>query len=182
MRYITYNCIILDDFFIVKTQKLIFFTNYKDYYLGDNTSSLKSHKEEVHWDITSQSLTVYQNKDIERIKFCNILAKKFIWKSGLFYFAKMRFSGKGYKVKKTKKKRSFKFYFGKSHISYVFSGGLIFKKLSKFRLFFISNNKKRINRIKKMVILVRPINRFTKRGLRFTKQFILKRPGKKTNY
>jgi len=33
-----------------------------------------------------------------------------------------------------------------------------------------------------MVILIRPINRFTKRGLRFTKQFILKRPGKKTNY
>ena len=33
-----------------------------------------------------------------------------------------------------------------------------------------------------MIIKIRLINKFTKRGLRFTKQFILKRPGKKTNY
>lgn len=172
----------LDDFFIVKTKKLVFFTNYKNYYLGDSTNFLSNNKEETHWDVTSQSLIVYQNKNLEKIKFCNILTKKFMWKSALFYFSKMRFTGKGYKVKKTKKKKSFKFYFGRSHISYAFGGGLIFKKLSKFRFFFISNNKKRINKIKNMIIKIRLINKFTKRGLRFTKQFILKRPGKKTNY
>ena len=94
----------------------------------------------------------------------------------------MRFTGKGYKIRKSKAKRSLKFYFGRSHQTYVFSGGLNFKRLSKYRLLLLANNKKRLNRITRLVLCIRPINRYTKRGLRCTRHFILKRPGKKSTY
>ena len=94
----------------------------------------------------------------------------------------MKFTGKGYKIRKSKAKRSLKFYFGRSHHTYVFSGGLNFKRLSKYRLLLLANNKKRLNRIASLVLQVRPVSRYTKRGLRCTRHFILKRPGKKSTY
>ena len=177
-----YNCVIFDELFIVKTTKLIFCSTYKNYYLGEQNAKYTNSNEEIHWDISTQSMNVYKNKLDDFSTKYNKLSKLFTWKMGLFYYSKMRFTGKGYKIKKTKIKKSFKFYFGKSHITYAFGGGLVFKKLSKYRLFFISNNKKKINKVRNLILSIKPINKFTKRGLRVTKHFILKRPGKKTNY
>lgn len=94
----------------------------------------------------------------------------------------MKFTGKGYKIRKSRPKKSLKFYFGRSHKTSVFSGGLNFKRLSKYRLLLLTNNRKRLNRITTLVLRVRPISRYTKRGLRCTRHFILKRPGKKSTY
>lgn len=99
-----------------------------------------------------------------------------------FFFKKFKFTGKGYKIKKTKNKKSFQFFFGYSHKIFLISGGCQLRKLTKYKLFLITNNKKKLNKICTIIKLIKPANLFTKRGLRASKQKIFKRPGKKSTY
>jgi hypothetical protein len=179
--YLNCNYPIFTDFFIVKTTQTIQYANYNQYYYGDLDFKLNNLKN-IHIDITSQCSNIFKLSENHEIKAANKLFKLFIWKSALFYYTKIKFTGKGYKIKKIKKKESLKFYFGRSHFNYIFGGGLNLKKLSKYRLLVISNNNKKSNIITKIVCSVRCLNKFTKRGLRPLKYFVLKRPGKKTNY
>lgn len=179
--YLSCNYPTFHDFFIVKKDTIIQYANNKQYFYGDLNlkSTLYS---DIHLDITSQCSLTHKLKSKTKLDAANKLFKNFIWKSILFYYTKIRFNGKGYKIKKIKKKKSFKLYFGRSHFNYIFSGGLNLKRLSKYRLLIIGNNAKRNNIVKRIVCSTRPLNKFTKRGLRPLKYFILKRPGKKTNY
>lgn len=179
--YLTTNYPIFNDFFIVKTKKTLQYASYKDYYYGDSNLTLRL-PNSVHLDITSQCSNIYKLTELIKVKNANKLFKLFIWQSALFYYTKIKFTGKGYKIKKIKKKESLKLYFGRSHFNYLFGGGLNLKKVSKYRLLLISNNQKKNNTVTKILCSTRWLNKFTKRGLRPLKFFILKRPGKKTNY
>ncbi len=179
--YLNCNYPVFTDFFVVKNEKIIQYAHNKHYFYGDLNFKNDSYND-VHLDITSQCSLVHKLKTKSKIQAINKLFKLFIWKSILFYYTKIRFTGKGYKIKKIKKKKSFKLYFGRSHFNYVFAGGVNLKRLTKYRLLIIGNNTKKNNIIKRLVCSARPLNKFTKRGLRPLKYFILKRPGKKTNY
>lgn len=179
-RKIIYNLIHLNQFKLYQTPKLHFYLDYKNYFLGDAFSITQ--KIPTHIDLTTQSLNYEilsnRKKNLKAIKSL----QQFTFKLSSCYYKKLRFLGKGYKIKKSKKKKSFKLYFGRSHRQYLFSGGLRFKKLSKYRLYLLTNNKKRLNRIMNLTLKAKPLNRYTKRGFRCTRQFILKRPGKKSTY
>lgn len=172
------NYPIINNFFIVKNNKLVNYIEYSAYYQGDNSAMVTK----THIDLTTQSTNIKKNTGVAKIQYWNKLIKKFCWNLGLFYYKKIKFTGKGYKIKKIKKKKSFKLYFGKAHYTYIFSGGLNLKRLTKYKLLMVNNNRKRLNKIANNLCNVRLINKFTKRGLRLSKHFILKRPGKKTNY
>jgi ribosomal protein L6P/L9E len=107
--------------------------------------------------------------------------KQFLFKISYFFFKKIKFTGKGYRIKKSFKK-SFKFFFGYSHNVYIVYGGLVIKKISKYKILLLSNNKKKINKINKIIINIKKINIYTKRGLRGMQQLIFKRSGKKSTY
>lgn len=94
---------------------------------------------------------------------------------------KLRFTGKGYKIKKNILKQ-FKFYFGYSHPTFLLTEKIKLKKLTKYKLCIISNFYWKFLLLKNFLKKIRHINKFTKRGLRFTKQFVFKRPGKQSTY
>jgi ribosomal protein L6P/L9E len=106
----------------------------------------------------------------------------FFYSFNFFFFKKFKFVGKGYKIKKVKIKKSFKFYFGYSHKIFLVYGGAQLRKLTKYKLFLLGNNQKKIQTILLILKNIRKLNMFTKRGLRATKQIIHKRPGKKSTY
>ena len=110
------------------------------------------------------------------------LYEHFFFSFNYFFFKKFKFTGKGYKIKKVKYKKSFQFFFGYSHKIYLIAGGCQLRKLTKYKLFLISNNKKKINKVTLIIKKIKPINLFTKRGLRAMKQKVFKRPGKKSTY
>ena len=168
------------NFTIYQTSYTGFYTNYRSYFLGEKL--IPKDTEDAYIDLTTQSTSVNKLSNTQVMLAAAKKLQQFTYKTSLFYYRKLKFTGKGYKIKKSKLKKSFKFYFGRSHTQYLFSGGLRFKKLSKYRLFLVSNNKKRLNRIMTLSLRTRPLNRYTKRGLRCTRQFILKRPGKKSTY
>lgn len=165
---------------IYKTNHTGFYTNYRSYFLGEKLTAKET--ETSYIDLTTQSTSTKKLSNTQGMLAAAKKLQQFTYKTSLFYYRKLKFTGKGYKIKKSKLKKSFKLYFGRSHTQYLFSGGLRFKKLSKYRLFLLSNNKKRLNRIMTLTLKTRPLNRYTKRGLRCTRQFVLKRPGKKSTY
>jgi hypothetical protein len=106
----------------------------------------------------------------------------FFYSFNYIFFKKFKFIGKGYKIKKVRIKKSFQLYFGYSHKIFLISGGCQLRKLTKYKLFLITNNYKKIYKIRLIIKNIRKLNFFTKRGLRAMKQKIFKRPGKKSTY
>jgi ribosomal protein L6P/L9E len=64
----------------------------------------------------------------------------------------------------------------------MFVGGLASRKISKQQIVMLSNDEKVSNVVSGQLSRVRWINHYTKRGVRCAKQFVVKRPGKKTTY
>jgi len=106
------------------------------------------------------------------IKSINEFLKQFY----LCNFTKIKFTGKGYKIKKNSK-QSIVLLFNRSHTTTLWWRGIFLKKLKKYKMYI------RYNKQDKMVINtilnIRPINIFTKKGLREARQIFLKKKGKK---
>lgn len=95
---------------------------------------------------------------------------------------KIRFTGKGYKIRKSRRSLAYKLNFGLSHKTVAVCGGLATRKTAKHRVFIASNISKVANRGAALIVAVRKPNPYTKRGLRGGRHLMIKRPGKKTNY
>ncbi len=119
------------------------------------------------------------SKKIEVLKKLNM----FLMSWHHYFFLKMRFKGKIYKVKRTKKKK-LKLSFGRSHKTIVILKNLFLKKRKKqkHKFFFISSNLNELKQSASIIKNVRPINMFTQRGLRLSRQIIYKKIGKKSSY
>ncbi len=98
----------------------------------------------------------------------------FSWES--FFFKKITFTGKGFKIKK--KQKIIYFFFNKSHISLIICNSAIIKKIHKNKIIFFYKNIKLYDTILNKILKIRYANIYTKRGLRFSRQLILKRKGK----
>ncbi len=130
---------------LYQNQDFTFYSSYRSYFLGDRVKAEEINK--THIDLGAYSVAY---GPISAVSSDLALAKnlqKYTYASTAFFYRKLRFTGKGYKIKKSRLKKSFKLYFGRSHRQYLFSGGLRFKKLSKYRLYLLSNNRKKLNRI-----------------------------------
>ena len=98
--------------------------------------------------------------------------KQFIfWK-----FIKIKFFGKGFKIKKNSTSNML-LLFNRAHITNIFWKNLFIKKIKKYKMYvyYTNHNLNLINDILK----IRYINMFTKKGLRRTRQIILKKKSKK---
>jgi hypothetical protein len=97
-----------------------------------------------------------------------------------FYFyknIKIKFLGKGYKIKK-KNNNSIIFFFNRSHVTSLWYNLIIVKKIKKRKILFsfLKYNWNYINIFKK----IRYVSTYTKRGLKLSRGLFLKRKGKKT--
>lgn len=98
-----------------------------------------------------------------------------------FFFKKIKFRGKGYYMYRNRR-NTIVFRFGKSHRTYRYGFYLFLKVLSKTSIFFASRSLLNLNFFLLSVFSVRPINLFTLRGIRFTRQIIYKKIGKISSY
>lgn len=102
--------------------------------------------------------------------------QKYVKQINNYYFTKIKFAGKGYKIKKNNVKNML-LLFNRAHITNIWWRNLIVKKLKKYKIYIRYTGID--NKIIKTILSVRNINIFTKKGLRKSKQILFKKKGKK---
>lgn len=107
---------------------------------------------------------------------------EFLKKLNNYYFIKIKFKGKGYKIEFFRKKKTINFLFGNSHKSIILYKNLKIKKIKKYKLILYKNNLHNLKKTINKIINIRKINDFTNRGLRKSRQIIIKRKGKKGSF
>lgn len=161
---------------IILKKKIMLLNLYKNNYNGYYVNETK--KKNVYIDISAPGINFIffkkkQKKNLEK----NIFFSQFF-----FFFNKIKFKGKGYKIKINKALNTLNFYFGHSHLSALFLTKLALKRVKKFKFIALSTKIEKINDFKKKIQLVKPLSLYTKRGLRLSRQLTKKRPGKKKTY
>jgi hypothetical protein len=102
----------------------------------------------------------------------------------LFYcplFLKLKFKGKGYYIYKNKRS-TITPQFGYAHRLYLYSYFVSVKFLSKTSIMLFGLNTQDLSTISFGIKKMRPINIFTGRGVRFSRQIIYKKVGKVSSY
>lgn len=100
----------------------------------------------------------------------------------LYFYSKIKFKGKGFRIKFLKKSKIIKFFFGRSHITFIVIKNICKKRINKYKFILKSINKKSLNKLSKKITNIKKFNVYTLRGIRKSKQIIFKRKGKKGTY
>ena len=143
--------------------------------------SLPSLKKYVSFDLNCNLFrlnTVYSNIYI-RTFFKN--SSNSISTLSLPIFKKIKFKGKGYYIYKNYR-NTVTPQFGHSHRIYVYSFFAPVKFLTKTSILIFGINKSDIVKSGQRIKALRPINIFTGRGVRFSKQLVYKKAGKVSSY
>ena len=152
------------------------------FYCYNKTYYYKFSAKHFYFDEETNSAVISFKTKIECTSFFTNFFKKFIKSVDCYFFLKIKFKGKGYKIKFFKKKKIMKFYFGRSHLTYVRYKRIILKKNLKYKFVLKSNNLEFLKKAGSTTLSVKPINIFTLRGLRIGRSIIYKRKGKKGSY
>jgi ribosomal protein L6P/L9E len=99
----------------------------------------------------------------------------------LIFFKKIKFKGKGYYIYKNKR-NTVALQFGYSHIKRLFFFFISLKFLSKTSILFFGLNQNSVFLASKKLFSVRPLNIFTGKGMRFTRQIVYRKTGKVSSY
>lgn len=99
----------------------------------------------------------------------------------IFFYKRVSYSGKGYRLY-IKSKSKIYFQLGYSHKYYLFSYGVTIKPILKSKLLLLSSSLRELSVFSKMVYKLRPLNIFTLKGIRFTRQLVYKKVGKVSSY
>jgi hypothetical protein len=134
---------------------------------------------------TSNYIIIYKNNKLLKQLKIRVLEKKilqFLTCLLIYYKIKIKFKGKGLKITKYKKIKGLKFFFGKSHLNLLLYNKILLKKIRKYKFILMSTNHKLLKLVSKRIILIKPLNCYTKRGLRNSKEIWYKRISRKTSY
>jgi len=112
--------------------------------------------------------------------YMNLLLNIFYSFSKLF-FLKLKFKGKGYYIYKNSR-NTITSQFGHSHRIYIYSIFISVKFLTKTTVFLFGSSKTDILTTGYLIKKAKPINIFTGRGVRFSRQIIYKKTGKVSSY
>jgi hypothetical protein len=97
------------------------------------------------------------------------------------FFCKLKFKGKGYYIYKNAR-NTLALQFGYSHLLYLYSFFLNVKFLTKTSVLMFGINIKDIFFLSNTFFKIKPINIFTGKGIRFSKQIVYKKTGKISSY
>ena len=116
--------------------------------------------------------TTNHDKNHIDLKKLNSFLKQFY----LCEVTKIKFTGKGYKIKKNTTS-SIIMLFNRAHMTVIWWNNIILKKLKKYKLYikYTPYNQ----HIVRTILSLRNINIFTKKGLRKSRQIVYKKKGKK---
>lgn len=97
------------------------------------------------------------------------------------WFRKLKIRGKGYYIYKNIR-NTVTHQFGHSHRIYIYLFSISIKFLSKTQIFLFGTSKKDVFTAGLSIRSSKPLNIFTSRGVRFSKQIIYKKVGKVSSY
>lgn len=155
--------------------------NKKSFYVYNNIYFYKFSAYDYYIDDGLNSVIISTNNLKTNYKHMNFF-KKFLKSLDCYFFLKIKFKGKGYKIKYIKRKKKITFFFGRSHITIIKYKGIILKKNLKYKFILKSNDLERLKKNAIMTTGVKPVNIFTNRGIRISRSTIFKRKGKKGSY
>ena len=96
-------------------------------------------------------------------------------------FLKLKFKGKGYYIYKNRR-NTITPQFGYAHRTYIYAYFVTVKFLSKTSIFLFGFSKKDLFDIAYKIKAMRPINIFTGRGVRFSREIVYRKQGKVSSY
>ena len=150
-----------------------------------NKTVISTFLKKSDYSILNSNFTIYGNINTtnlqrfilnkKRKKEKYLLRKKIKW-----IFKKFKYRGKGFKIKKFKRYSKITCRLGKSHWTKLLFNKKIFKvkRTKKNTYCLIIFKKKKIKNLKKFILRIKGINKYTKRGIRLHRQFVKKRFGK----
>lgn len=138
--------------------------------------NIKNHNK-IWIDSTTEKF-IFNSINVKNIK--ENLINTFFYSGWFLLFNKLKFNGKGYKIKKNQKK-TVQLLFNFSHKTYLYLKKTILKKIGKNKLILLSTKNKIIQNCASKCLTLRSSNIYTKRGLRLARCLIKKKNGKKTN-
>jgi len=143
--------------------------------------TLVNAKKKIKIDLESYSIKIDTNINWNNnLNFKQI--NKFFKTFELYFFIKIKFKGKGFKIKFNKKLKIIKFFFGRSHITIFKLKKIKLKKITKYKFILKNLNFVKLKTNAMKITKIKPLNVYTLRGLRLAKQIIQKRKGKKSSY
>lgn len=149
---------------------------------SDKKLILTFFKKSIFIDKWSNSVILLNNKiNFNSVKINNLVLN-FLKSWDKYFYNKIKFKGKGFRIKFFKKIKLIKFYFGKSHKTFFILKKIKRKKINKYKFIVLGLNNDKLKIISKKISNIKNINLYTLRGLRFSRQIIYKRKGKKGTY
>jgi ribosomal protein L6P/L9E len=169
-----FNTIILkknysNSFYIIIYDETYFYKIFKNIY-----------KNEIKIDKELNTIEVI-NKYILN-KNNNINLNNFLKGLNYYFFKKIKFKGKGYKIRFYEDGKLINFHFGSSHKTIIQYKNIKLIILGKYKFILLNSNKFLLNKTVRKTLNIKKINIYTLRGLRLAKQVVLKRTGKKGSY
>ena len=99
-----------------------------------------------------------------------------------YFHDKIKFKGKGFRLKIKKQKKICKFLFGHSHTMSMYINGLKIVKCSKYKFTLKSVSRVSLKNTELNITSIKFNNVYTNRGIRIGRQTIFRRKGKKGSY
>lgn len=168
------------NFVIIKNNKLIKINLYNNNYIFN--IFLNNNKSFIFTNKYNNILKIIHKKVYDNQNLVNSSINAFLKMIDIYKFVKIKFKGKGFKIGFYKNKNIMHFFFGSSHINVFLVKNILIKKISKYKFILKSNNLNYINQLSKNIINIRKINFYTLRGLRKSRQYIIKRKGRKGTF
>lgn len=130
----------------------------------------------IYTNNNTNIIKLKNNYNINKVNLFLIEFNNFLFSLNHVFFKKIKFTGKGFKIKK--KNTNIIYYFNTAHINLVIVRNIIARRLSKSKYIFIKTNLYNLVKITNYIKSIRCNNIFTKRGLRISRQIIIKKKGK----
>lgn len=134
------------------------------------------------WDVGSKHFVLVHNQLNPNIDFLQRFMFEMLYVFNRFWYTKISFKGKGFKIKKRRRTKSIKFFFYHSHVNTIIFKEAKLKQKKKNKFLIKTWNFWNLKKTMEKVINIRGLNVFTKRGLRVNRQVVYKKTGKKSNY
>lgn len=154
---------------------LLFNANYLYLYNNNNFTLINISRFWINYNNLIKTITLKKKNKLNlRISknFLNLFL--FSWEN--FFFSKLYFIGKGFKIKKIKNNTYLNFNY--SHMNLLVNQKNIIKKIQKNKLLIFSKNVKKFKNTLAYILSIKKLNKYTIRGLRATKQIVYKKKRK----
>lgn len=120
-----------------------------------------------------------QPESYKHIYNSSLIFFKFLKSINIYYYVKLKFKGKGYKINFYRNYNIIRFFFGKTHIQFFSLKKILIHRITKYKFMLQNTNKEKLNNLAIRMMRVRKINFYTMRGIRLSKMILIKRKGRK---